>query len=173
VGGEKSSGKKKIPPPRCERFVVPHTLSQSPPAPAQICEAPSPTSLAGGRGAAAEARIQDAFARAGLLLVPAPPPTRRRALLPLRLLPSSQALVLACPTPLLLLTPASAPRSEYLSASVPLPPIVLVLPAALGACYFLPRTGLSCRVWCCLVLDRIGLGRLLALWTGSALLGVR
>ncbi|PUZ63694.1 hypothetical protein GQ55_3G088500 [Panicum hallii var. hallii] len=114
------------------------------PPPAQICRAPRPTSPA---AAAAVARIQDAFARAGLLLVPAPPPSRQRALLPLRLLQSSQALVLACPTRLLLLTLASAPRSEYLSIhpSVPLflPPRVLVLPAALGACHFLSRTGLS------------------------------
>ncbi|PVH61679.1 hypothetical protein PAHAL_3G093900, partial [Panicum hallii] len=135
------SSEKGIRLPRGERIRAARAITTPAPPPAQICGAPSPTSPA------AVARIQDAFARAGLLLVPAPPPSRQRALLPLRLLQSSQALVLACPTRLLLLTLASAPRSEYLSIhpSVPLflPPRVLVLPAALGACHFLSRTGLS------------------------------
>lgn len=53
-----------------------------------------------------------------------------------------------------------------------LPSRFLVLPAAARACHFPPAHGLVCWVRSCLVLDRIGLGRLLAFWIRSALLGV-
>jgi hypothetical protein len=101
---EKKKNKKKgIPPTRKRR-----DSSPQPPLCSDLRR-----SLAGGLRPAAPP-IQDAFVRAGmlLLLVPAPSPPRRRALVPLRLRAPPEALVLACPIPhlvLLTLVPARSP----------------------------------------------------------------
>jgi hypothetical protein len=100
---KKKNKKKGIPPTRKRR-----DSSPQPPLCSDLRR-----SLAGGLRPAAPP-IQDAFVRAGLLLllVPAPSPPRRRALVPLRLRAPPQALVLACPIPhlvLLTLVPARSP----------------------------------------------------------------
>ncbi|AQK79363.1 BRI1-KD interacting protein 130 [Zea mays] len=91
-----------------------------------------------------------------LLLVPAPSPPRRRALVPLRLRAPPEALVLACPIPTRPPNACPRPLPTLIYLSLPFPPPFLHLPVAAllllpqeyspsivaRACHFVPHADL-------------------------------